>query len=181
MEMLTKLNPKAGISEGYGGIPELTTSDIAACLSGADDIGLMILLRGVNGDTSSHQAAHEKLLKAVIRLAKEKKWKVNNSGENIVNLLNLCLIEYICPIKCPTCKGTGLYRYRECTTCHGTTNYTLNNTQRAKLIGVHKSRYGRTWQSRHKQVTEYINTTLPAHEYRAKRSIIKKLYGESKT
>ena len=175
MQLLTRLNAGTVNLEGVsGGIPELTTSDIAACLAGGDNIGLMILMRRDAGDTSAHKAAYRRLVKGVIRVAKQNRWKIKGAKE-VKSLLNLCLYEYIYPQKCPTCGGTGYYRYKECGTCHGTTNYVLNDSQRAYAIGVHRSNYRRTWSTRHKQVTDYLSEALPDHENRAGSRIYKLL------
>ena len=171
--MLVRLVPGSIPLEGRvsGGRPELTTSDIAACLAGGDNIGVMILLRRIAGDTSAHPDAYKRLIKGLARVAKQNKWKLTRS-DTAKNLLNLCLYEYIHPLKCPTCRGTGFYRYKECTTCNGTTSYTLNDSQRAHAIGIHRSNYRRTWAVRHKQVTDYLSEALPDHESR----VLSRLY-----
>ena len=180
LQILTRLNPKGVNLEGVnGGIPELTTADLSACLAGADNIGLMVILRRVTDDTSGHREAYKRLMKGIIRVAKQNRWKLGKNDNKIKQLLNLCLYEYIYPIKCPTCRGTGYYRYKECPTCHGTTNYTLNDSQRAYALGVHRSNWRRTWANRHKQVSEYLTIALPDHEGRAIRRIVKLLKSDT--
>lgn len=167
IEQLVRINAKGINLEGVsGGRSDFTTADISACLAGADNIGVMVLMRRVADDTSAHKQAYRRLVRGVIRVAKQNRWNLTNC-DKVKALLNLCLYEYIYPIKCPTCRGTGYYRYKECGTCHGTTNYALNDTQKAYAIGVHKSTWKRTWSARHRQVSDYLSEALPDHESRA--------------
>lgn len=175
MEILTILNPGSIDLEPTSRRTDkdgLSAALVSAAMAGADEIGVMVLMRRVGGDTSAYKEAYIRLTKGVIRVAKQNKWKLTNC-DKVKDLLNLCLYEYIHPIKCPTCRGTGFYRYKECPTCLGTTNYTLNDTQRAQAIGVHRSNWRRTWAIRHKQVTDYLTIALPDHESRALSRIYK--------
>lgn len=182
MELLTVLIPSSVDLEPTSHRTDrngLTAALVSAAMAGADPIGVMILMRRITDDTSAHKAAYKRLLKGVIRIAKENKWKIDKNDNKIKELLNLCLYEYIHPVKCPTCRGTGYYRYKECDTCNGTTNYVFNNAQRAYFVGVHRSNWPRVWQSRHKQVTDYLSKALPDHESRANSRLYKLLKSDA--
>lgn len=175
MEILTLLNPSTINPDSTGGLPELTAADLSACLAGCDNVGLMIIFRRVMGDQSKHKKAYERLQKAVFRFADQNKWKISKNDQKLTNLTNLCLLEYTNPLKCPTCNGTGMYRYKECNTCKGSTNYVLTDSQRAEIIGIHRSNWKRNWKLRHKELTDFFSEILPDYEYRVKKKFYKRL------
>ncbi len=177
MQFLTRLNAKAGISEGFGGVPELTVSDIAAALAGADPAGLSLLLCQVCGE-SDFKALYATFYPEAIKLSKRLKWRSAGSIQaRTGKLLEVVLFEAMCDKKCPSCRGTQyslLDPSKPCRTCKGTGSWMVPDYVKAEYIGVSKGAFSRVWLGREDELRYLLDRRL----YRAETKIFDNLYGE---
>lgn len=176
MQILTRLNPGTINFEGSrGGIPELTTSDIAACLAGANITGMNILLKRVAGFEIAIQRIYDTVRDSALRVAWRNGWKLTDKGlEKLVILLYLAICEKVATNVCPSCRGTkySILRPSEhCRTCRGTGKWKIDDYIKAKAIGISKSAYSQTWRERFDDLLLLLET----REYQAKRSMYQML------
>ena len=178
MQLLTRLNAGTINPEGVsGGIPELTTSDIAAALTGTNEAGLKLLLSQICG-TSEYKALYDLYLPEVQRLAVRLKWRLDKpTQDRAYKLLHIVLSESILSRKCPSCHGTK-YSFINpaefCPTCKGTGLTQNFDYLKAKILGISDRGYRKTWREREKDVQALLDRRV----YQAKRKIIINLYGE---
>ena len=180
MQLLTRLNAKAGISEGFGGIPELTTSDICAALAGANKAGLAFLIARDAGLPENCLREYEAICghfeKEVHKLAKRLKWPLRNSGTaKLVVFTRIQLAESIAGTRCPSCRGTRyslIHPSELCRTCRGTGVYVLEDRIKANLMQISPPAYHKTWYPREKEVKMLFERRI----YSAEKSIYSKLY-----
>lgn len=164
-ELMVRLNPKPAPLVRLGGRSELTTQDIAAACSGADPVGLKILISRITGD--SEISIHTTVLSLVKALSKENKWKCRDRDNRLESLANLVVLEYILEPRCPLCHGTKYYQNKPCDVCKATGFIRWNDQERASAIGVNPSVWLRTWKERYALVMQRLNE----HETDAYRSI----------
>lgn len=173
-EILRLLNPRTARLDGANkGVPEITTDDVNAACAEADQIGLDLLLSRVCDDRSAQHRAFYSLYQEVVQLAVDNHWKIREKGkEKLRSLTQLILFELTNPIRCPKCKGTRYdKRLRPCKACRGTGFYKIKNTQRARILGINASTWGRVWMPRYADVL----MLLMNHESDALKSIGRKL------
>ena len=179
MQLLTRLNAGTVNFEGVsGGIPELTTSDIAAALNGANEAGLKLLIAQVCG-TGEYKALYALFIPEVHRLGVRLKWRTDAiTRARTGKLLDIVLSESILSRKCPSCHGTK-YSFINpaefCPTCKGTGLTQNFDYLKARILGISDRAWRKTWKEREKD----IQALLDRRAYQAKRKIIINLYGES--
>jgi len=182
LEILTRLNPKVsqmdavGISTAGG----LTAADVAAACANCSPLGYLALKRRFIGDMSLCDGYYI-LYARVIKLAQKNNWEVRPKRLRVPKfkaVLDLCLREYFEISRCRSCKGSGKTAtdkegiiLRTCRSCDGTGNKSMNDAMRAKLMGVSRSCYSRSWVSRHKQVMNLFDQTIPIEEDKAIQSV----------
>ena len=175
MEILTRLNAKAGMSEGLGGVPELTTSDICAALAGANEAGLELLIGQVCGEGDIN-AICETFLPDAIRLSKRLKWRSDEQTMvRIVKLLDIVVYQSLSPNKCPTCRGTKHdldNPVKSCETCKGTGGFTIPQSAKAEYLGMTGRAWRKTWSEREEDLKMLLERRL----HQAKLSICNHLY-----
>ena len=175
MQILTRLNPKAGISEGFGGIPDLTTADIAASLAGANKPGLMVLIAKVCGNGDS-KAIYETFFPEVLRRGCREKWRLRAADEaRAGKLLEIAINETVGTNICPSCKGVkhSLINPTEtCQLCDGTGKWLIYDQQKADYLGISARAYRKIWRER----LEIIKGLIEAREGQAKQKIYKNLF-----
>ena len=176
MQLLTRLNAGTINLEGVsGGIPELTTADLSACLAGADHAGLDLLLKRVTGLAVAHNDIYKQVRERCLRLAVRNGWKITEKSINkILILLFIAIYEQTADIVCPSCRGTKYSQLRpseHCATCHGSGKWRIADPVKAELIGISKQGYSQTWRYRY----DDIKIMLDTREYLAKKSIFKLL------
>ncbi len=174
-ELLVRTNPAPVPTMRVGGTPELTASDIAGACAGADDFGLDILLVKVAGNQNIK--LFDRLYSLVINMALREKWKVRGKQMRFYDLTSLVMLEYMQEPRCPLCHGTKYYKAKPCEPCKATGYIRLNDTLRARAIGVNRSVWSRIWKQRYGAVVQAVNM----HESRAIYSIKQKLQGDCLT
>ena len=179
MEMLVRLVPGSIPLEGRvsGGRPELTVSDIAAALTGANKAGLSLLIGQICG-ISEYKAIYGLFLPEVMRVANRLNWRSDKPTQaRIAKLLDLVLSESILSYKCPNCHGTK-YSYinpsKPCESCNGTGLFNNFDYLKAKHLEISDRAWRKTWREREKD----LKALLDRRAYQAKRKIINNLYGE---
>lgn len=180
MQLLIRLNPGHINPDSTGGRSELTTSDIAAALAGANKPGLDLLIGQVCGE-SDFKALYGLFLPQVYRLANRLKWSLTGNGEpRMAKLLQIVLFEAIAPRKCPSCKGTRyslLNLSQKCPTCYGAGVWFGYDRAKAKYLGISDQAWRKTWREREKDIQALLDQRM----YQAKRQIQANLYGDSLT
>ena len=163
------------MSEGLGGIPELTTSDICAALAGANKAGLKLLIGQVCGEGDIN-AICDTFRPEVIRLSKRLKWRSDElTMARIAKLLDIVVYESLSPNKCPTCRGTKhdiTNPVKSCETCKGTGGFAIPQSAKAEYLGMS----GRAWRKTWKDREDDIRTLLEIRLHQARVSICNKLY-----
>ena len=175
MQILTRLNAKAGISEGFGGIPDLTTSDIAAALYNCNKPGLMVLLAKVCGE-GDYKAIYEVLFPQVLRRGFREKWRLRPSDEaRAGKLLEIAIKETVGTNICPSCKGVKhslINPTEECQLCNGTGKWLIYDQQKADYLGISARAYRKIWRER----LETIKSLIEAREWQAQQRFYKNLF-----
>ena len=179
MQLLTRLNAGTINLEGVsGGIPELTTSDIAAALAGTNKAGLKLLIGQICG-MSEYKALYELFLPEVHRLGLRLKWRLDEHTQaRAGKLLHIVLSESLLSRKCPSCHGTkysSINPAEHCPTCKGTGLTQNFDYLKAQILEISDRAWRKTWKEREKD----IQALLDRRAYQAKRRIIINLYGES--
>ena len=184
MEMLVRLVPGSIPLEGRvsGGRPELTTSDIAAALTGANKAGLSLLIGQICG-VSHYKAVYDLFLPEAIKVATRLKWHSDKlTRARIAKLLDLVLSESLLSYKCPSCRGTKFSvmnhsmanNAKPCESCNGTGLFNNFDYLKAKHLEISDRAWRKTWREREKE----LKALLDRRAYQAKRKIINNLYGE---
>lgn len=173
-ELLKLLNPRGvQLTDTGGSVPLITSDDINAACSGADPIGLDVLLIKVCNDRQAQRRAFYSLYQEVIQLAVDQRWKIRERGEEkLRSLTQLVIFELTNKPRCPKCNGTKYTRnFKPCKVCGGTGFYKIKESQRAKALNVAPSTWARVWAYRYGEVLSLITT----HEVDALKSISEKL------
>jgi len=185
LEILARLSPAISQidSIGFSTGDKFTSSDVAACLCGCDDIGLMGLFKRVDSDIS-HSEGFYRLYAKILGLGKGKGWKGRRTAietGRLRKLLTICLDDYYVKHKCRVCRGTGKVPVpnspltRTCRSCKGERFKQRLDKERAEILSVTRSEYSKVWKSRHKSVMEYLQDTLPNREANARERIRRNL------
>ena len=182
-EILCRLNAKAGISEGFGGIPDLTTSDIAAALAGANKAGVYLLLAK---DCGLPELTAKKEYKAICglfypevhKLAKRLKWRLHGTQRRTLDIFtDIVVADVIAGTRCPSCRGTKyslINPSNECRTCRGTGVYVIPDKEKARQMGISPSAYCKNWVRKEPDIKSLLERRI----YQAEQSIYRKLHGE---
>lgn len=166
------LNPKTSRLDGCGGgIPTLTVTDISQACSGADKIGVELLMRMWAGTES--KIDFSEVMKEIEEVGRF--WKIQgNRREKLESLLELVLFEKTKVPTCSYCWGRGERmtqgKLTECNPCRGTGKYRIKDTEKAAMLGIKSASWG-VWEPR---MTE-VRIILDNHTHRALRSISRKL------
>ena len=182
MELLVRLVPGSIPAEGRvsGGIPELTTSDIAAALTGANKAGLNLLLGQICG-VGEYKAIYELFLPEAIKVAIRFKWRSDKlTRTRTERLLDIVLSESLLSRRCPSCRGTKysiINKAKPCESCNGTGLFNNFDYLKAQYLGISDRAWRKTWREREKD----LKVLLDRRAHQAKRKIINNLYGESIT
>ena len=177
--MLSRCNAKTGQYKGVtgGGKREVIPADAWAAMAGADKLGQLLAKRiWMHDETGDAQIERLAYLKAV-DIAIAEGWKVPKGREYVRHMTRLALRELIDPERCPACKGTcqewdaAALRAKSCGVCGGTGRVRIDDSKRAKAVGMDKSRWSRVWRKRY----ETIHADLSARINAALRHAEKKL------
>lgn len=184
--MICKLTEKSiQIGAVHGGLAEIAMCDIAAALAysyeynghryklspAAYDYARAVILM----DGSKHKAIRLRLLATANRLAREQKWKVNWSKQQLEKLADAVSTEIIHPKTsyCRRCSGSGktIDNYRAthvCDKCEGSGRRNIPDQELADKLGVCQQAVSKTWRSRYKQLHNtamILEDAVKAHLY----------------
>lgn len=136
-----------------GGIPDLTSMDVAAAMGlGVDQLGAELLLVKYADDVGQLKPLRTRWFMYVMEWGKKQhQWKAKKPGR-FKNLSDVTLAEYLSLHVCPTCQGRGevpvMKSFKQCTHCGGSGRIHPTSSQMASEIGVSQEDYHRTWESR---------------------------------
>jgi len=141
--LVARLTAK-GIQPGmpFGGIPDLTKTDIAAACSGTHSLQFHLILAKYCDDVYS-------ALKAVGELMEEMRirdgvWR-EMEARRLQCVAATIIDEFVAAKRCRSCKGTGEVKNGTtivtCKPCEGGGKRPISATSRAKLIGMPESTY----------------------------------------
>lgn len=176
IETLARLNPKTAKMDGVGGgNSDLTTSDISACLSGADKTGCYALMVKVCGDRSVQKPLFYRIYNIVVTMATKHGWKSPRGADRLRSLTQLAVFELVNDEVCEICDGSGYDPFKpttKCKACAGTGRPIITDQLRASALGISPSAWSQTWYRR----LEKIKLVIQDHEHKA----IKKIYKQMK-
>jgi hypothetical protein len=175
MELLAKF--EAGTQNwgdtGHSHDP-LTPAMISAACSGADPVGLDLLLAQICQNRACQIKAFYPIYLGIVALALNNGWKMREKQDRLRSLSQLAVFEATNDQACPRCKGTKYDPRRPtkaCTPCRGTGKYRIKDYQRAAAIGVSTKVWSVVWQPRYIEIEIYIGE----QKYKALKEIRKKL------
>jgi len=122
-EFIAKLSPQSCNPVRLGGVPELTSVDVAHACSMTNRIGYLIICIKYGGDNSGFAALQSLLSDRVMDEAIQDRWK----RSRLPGLIKLAVIEY-CSVEA------------------------LNDCERAKYLKIRPSTYYRIWKSKYKRL-----------------------------
>ena len=151
--LVARLTAK-GIQPGmpFGGIPDLTKTDIAAACSGTHSLQFHLVLAKYCDDVYS-------ALKAVGELMGEMRmrdsvWR-EMEPQKLQCVAAMIIDEFVAAKRCRSCKGTGEVKSGTtivtCKPCQGSGKRLISATSRAKAIGMPESTY------RNQQLNERVD------------------------
>lgn len=156
IRIISKLSAK-GIDIGAprGGIPELTSSDVAAAFRGVrDGPYYLAVYKYVRDDSVQPQLFYEVYDRAV-RLSVKLNWRHTDEERGQAPIRRLCrlaIFEVANPLCCGGCGGSGLYNdQRTCVTCNGTGKATITDDMRRQFCGISEQRWD-TWKPRYERI-----------------------------
>lgn len=160
-------NPDAG----RGGVPVLTSMDIAACLAGTSRVGCGLLLVGYCFDA----AAWNPLRWAWWQECVHQRWEVDRS-KMIMPFVMATLADHITPGTCPTCDGVkhvmlGQTRV-DCDRCHGSGRQYMSQRDLARFMELGQ-KLPRPWIDR----MDWARNRLTEIETRAAERVVRKIGG----
>jgi hypothetical protein len=154
-ELITLLNPKSPNYNGTGGgIPELTSQDVAASLSRIKITGPSLLVRTMAGDPTTLRPLIQAFRQHVAHMAMLKHWKTGPKyNDYFEGLCESVLHFYIIPSKCGRCHGHGQVtlitkQVIECPVCAGAGNKEISERAKYKAAGIPSSAWGDVWADR---------------------------------
>lgn len=154
-ELIGKLAGSA-ISPGHvpGGKPALTAVDISASLTGLRKGETALMRVKYALDESSLPALHEAAREAACNMAEHQRWRRDAEFQRrIAVLAELASEHVVLPNLCRRCSGRGELSSRKgvvilCLSCCGMGTREAPDAVRAKRMGLDRSSYTRTWESR---------------------------------
>ena len=139
-----------------GGKPALTSSDVAAALSGISSPATDYALYRYVGDTSAQPRLFYIAYLRAVDVANRDGWQPPKGSEIIRKMTKAALVEtFDCPV-CRSCGGTGYLGAKSCTQCGGGGTARIPDSTIAHALGVDKSNYSRTWRDRYQSVRRDI-------------------------
>jgi hypothetical protein len=155
LEVLTLLNPKSPNYNGTGGgIPELTSQDVAASLSRIKIPGPSLLVRTMAGDPTTLRPLIHEFNQNVAKMAMLKHWKAGPKFNDYFDgLCESALHFYIIPSKCGRCHGHGRItlvtkQTMDCPVCAGSGNKEISERSKARAAGIPLVFWEDTWGQR---------------------------------
>jgi len=141
---------QVGVSSTAG----LNAMDVARALAGLDRGPYLLSIVMWAGDTGSLYQLENKLWSDVCLVATERKWIVVVGAEMLRSLAKMAVAEVIAPRLCPVCCGRGSISPRggavhDCTVCKGTGRAKISGRERAKIAGINRNSWQRTWGPRY--------------------------------
>lgn len=185
---LAALSPRSKHIDGagFGGVPKLTVSDIAASLAGLSVIQTLIMRAKWIGDGHARIQLEREVAGSILQAAQARKlreitWKRCHGAARIV--MSHC----IDPVACTDCRGTGYLPTSQlnpkvfaCKTCGGEGErggdgrFRMKESEESFMSGIPLSTYRGGW----KEICQSLIDDLSIEESDAIASIRKRLWGE---
>lgn len=157
-----------------GGIPELTSSDIAAAFLGVPDGPYYLAMLKYVRDEQVQPRLFYSLYDRAVKLSVKHKWdhsKEERGTAPIRKLCRLAIFEIVNPGRCGGCRGTGLYNdQRPCVTCSGSGLALITDDVRRQCCGISEQRWP-LWRRRY----DRIYVCVQGWDIHALREVAKKL------
>lgn len=140
MARLTTKGLQAGMI--FGGIPELTRTDIAAACSGLEPLHMHLIMAKYCDDIHSALAALNEIQD--LMCDKSRFWADCDAG--IRYKIGLAMVqEFVSATRCRSCKGTGSKtvdsKIADCKGCGGSGNADKSAASRARMSGIPETTY----------------------------------------
>lgn len=147
-----------------GGTPGLglTGLDVAAALAmgGADRAATLMVLHKWVQDKSVQEPLFYAVYDAVVTVAAREHWKVPKGGEILRSITRLAIAEETDPKRCPACQGRAEALIggvmKKCPACNGIGWSEWPEAMRARLVGIDKANWSRTWDVRYRKAREVV-------------------------
>lgn len=139
-----------------GGIPAITPEDVSHALGmiHSDEARLYARLKYA-GQSEYAEGVALAIRRHVLLRKADKNWRIPRK-DWILDMAYMMLAESIDPNVCPWCVGRAEVRPEHgptitCSACKGTGKKTMRDSDRARLMGVAKSRWSEVWGERYKE------------------------------
>jgi len=163
LEILTLLGPKPQNLNGTGGgIPEITSQDVAASLARIPITGPALLVRTMSGDLSSLRPLQQAFRQHVAHMAMLKHWKAGPKyNDYFEGLCEAVLHFYVIPSKCGRCHGHGQItlitkQVIPCPICAGEGNKDVSERAKARAAGIPSSTWDDVWTDRYEAARDVL-------------------------
>jgi Zn finger protein HypA/HybF involved in hydrogenase expression len=137
-----------------GGIPLISSQDIAACLGRIQATGPALLVRTMAGDLSSLKPLQQAFRQHVAHMAMLKHWSVGpNFSACFEGLCVAALHLYLIPDTCGRCEGRGSVQLQtmqviDCPVCKGVGHRDVKEEDKARIASIPFSFWLNTWADR---------------------------------
>lgn len=151
-----------------GGPPALTAAEIAGALAGTSR-GSELLIREIALDDHSVRDELVTLMRARFshRCLEWRGFSIVRHGYILERMCRIAIDRIVDPMLCRDCSGRG-ERHRRggvvevCRRCGGSGNGSASQAYTARLCGVSRDRWGRTWASRYGEIELVLDCWLHA-------------------
>lgn len=175
LESLKMLNAQSSWNDEQKGrsVSPLTSSDIAASIAHTSrDAQMYAYMKFVHDKSVMDELVYSLWIK-MVDLANAKGWRVPRGKEYLRKMVRLAIIENVEPMRCTNCMGVGeksrgpSQKVERCRGCGGSGMRTITEADRADIVGMDKSTWGRKWARRYQEVMFLIQD----HELELERAI----------
>lgn len=157
LEIITKLSVKSVHWDHVGGRGHLsfTASDVAACLTGSEQL-YHFACWYVNSDQSSRVQLLGYLLRKTQQIAIHQQWPCAENIEQLKRLCDAALTEFAIPRRCTHCKGTGVCKVAICERCAGEGQIAYTRVVLAKLCRVSPNNWKKIWEPKYASIYDLL-------------------------